>query len=143
VRALLAGLGLVGLCLYHAHLALNRPAGWARCLEAPAAHAGKRLVMPLYTVEAVAGPRSVVIGKVVTGIPVYLPAPLSLAPGDTISVAGTFDPTGPRVVVTEVELHPYRTVKEALGVVGLLIGLLLLPAGFVWRGDHLVERDLG
>jgi hypothetical protein len=47
------------------------------------------------------------------------------------------------VVVTEVELHPYRTVKEALGVVGLLIGLLLLPAGFVWRGDHLVERDLG
>jgi hypothetical protein len=35
VRALLAGLGLVGLCLYHAHLALNRPAGWARCLEAP------------------------------------------------------------------------------------------------------------
>lgn len=143
MRARLAGLGLVGLCLYHAHLALHRPAGWARCLEAPADHAGKRLVMPLYTVEAVTGPQSLVIGKVATGIPVTLPAPLSLAPGDTISVAGTFDPSGPRVVATEVEQHPYRKVKEALGVVGLLIGLLLLPAGFVWRGGHLVERDLG
>lgn len=143
MRVGLAALALLGLCGLHASIAIHKPIGWDRFCAHPAESAGQRLVMPLYTVERVDSPTAVVIGKVATGIPITLPVPLDLQPGDTISVAGAFDPSGPRVVADVYELHPHRKAKEALGVLGLGLGLLALPAGFVRRGRFLVERDLG
>ena len=65
--------------------------------------------------------------------------PAGLSVGDTVSVAGRYDPTTREVVELEREVHHLRWLKEWLGGLGALLTGAVLLRGVSWRrgGLHL------
>lgn len=136
------GVGLVllaALGLTYARWASQAERGWRWALEDPSARDGATMIFPLWEVTKVAGPQRYEISKVVSGIPLVGEA-RDLRVGDTVSVIGRFDASGPEVRVEVRELHPLRVYKEILGVLGLGLVLVGLPFAFRVRDGRLVER---
>jgi hypothetical protein len=124
---------------YFSWLALEIEIGYRQCAAAPADHAGRRLVFPLWVVTAIDDADRFRISKVVQGVPV-LGDSTGLAVGDTISLEGTFNEVDLTVTETRRELHPHRAWKERLGALGFLVTLLAAPRMFRVRAGRLVER---
>ncbi|MES2639744.1 MAG: hypothetical protein V4850_09685 [Myxococcota bacterium] len=132
--ALIAALGG-----YYAWWALQAESGWRWAMEAPAARDGAPMVFPLWTVTAITGPDRYEISKVVQGVPLVGPAE-DLVVGDTVSVLGHFDASGPAVRVEVREHHVLRKYKEALGIFGFVMVFLAAPFAFRIEGRRLVQR---
>ncbi len=127
------------------HQAATVPVGWQKCSAQPARYDGHRLVFSLWTVTAVSEPGRFTIGRVVRDVPV-VGLTEGLEVGETVTVLGTFDAggadglDGPVVRATEVEEHPLRKAKEALGMLSVLLCLIAGPLVFRWRGGQLEVR---
>jgi len=138
--SILAALGLlVALGFHYTWYTTHVPVGWRQCLADPAGHDGQALIFPLYTVTAVRGPQRYEISKALRDIPVVGDAS-DLERGTTVSVKGTFRASDGVVVASERKVHRYRGAKQALGVIGLLGGLLAFPLGFRFRRGGIEER---
>ena len=130
---------LMALCGHYAHLAVTMPIGWRACLDDPAAADGRTLRFPLYTVSAVVGPDRYEISKTLRDIPVAGPT-AGLSAGETVSVLATFRAADGVAVEGHRESHRLRGAKKALGIVGLLWALWMLPRTVSISGRRVVER---
>ena len=139
VRVGVAALLLAALGGWYAYWALGAEQGWRWAMRDPVARDGAPMVFPLWEVTKVDGPDHYEISKIIQGVPLAGDA-RDLKVGDTVSVLGTFDASGPVVRVGVRELHGLRKYKEALGVLGFVIMALGLPFAFRLRDGRIVER---
>ena len=134
---------LVGFCALYGWRATQRPVGWSKCLAAPEASDGERVVLSLYTVDGVDELGLLRVSKVARDVPVELTQLANAVPpepGQRVSVVGHFRASDQVLVAETLEVHLLRWVKEALGMVGLLIVAIGLPFCFRWRNGRLEER---
>ena len=100
------------------------PVTWRQAVADPASLDGAELVFTLHMVSAVA-PETTLF-RVEAPVPL-VGAPDDLAVGDAVSVRGHFDAASGRVVVEELERHPWRHAKGALSLLALVLWLLSVP----------------
>jgi hypothetical protein len=124
---------------WYARWALAAEQGWRWAMTDPVGRNGAPMVFPLWEVTAVEGPDRYRISKVVKDVPLHGDA-RDLKVGDTVSVIGHFDASGPVVEVEVRELHVLRKYKEALGILGFVWVVLAAPFAFRIRGGRLTER---
>jgi hypothetical protein len=122
---------LLGVCGAYARHAARAPHGWDWCLQDPVARDGASLVLPLWTVTGVDGPRRYRISKQVRDLPVAGDT-AGLTVGDTVSVVARFDGTARVAREERREVHRLRRWKEALGLLGVVVGGALAPMAFRW-----------
>lgn len=139
LRVGVALLLLAGMGVEYARWAMGAEHGWRWALEDPAGRDGAQMVFPLWEVTKIDGPDRYEISKVVSGIPLDGDA-RDLAVGDTVSVIGRFDASGPIVRVEARERHHLRRYKEMLGIVGLVLVAAWVPFAFRLREGRVVER---
>ena len=130
---------LVALGAWYARWALGAEQGWRWAMKDPAGRDGAAMVFPLWEVTRVVGPDRYEISKVVQDVPIAGEA-RDLKVGDTVSVLGTFDASGPVVRVQVRELHHLRKYKEMLGILGFVLVAAWVPFAFRVREGRVVER---
>jgi hypothetical protein len=138
-RVALAVLLLAGLGAAYARWAITADRGWRWALEDPAARDGARMVFPLWEVTRIVSADRFEISKTVQDVPIAGDTS-GLAVGDTISIDGHFDASGPVVQEEIRELHPLRPYKEALGFAGFFLVALWVPFAFRVQRGRVVER---
>lgn len=118
--------GIVGLGSRYASLATSLPDGIRACLAAPHEHDGVRLVFPVWFVAGVDDASHYRLSRVVKDVVVEGPTE-GLARGQTITVVGDFRADDSAVVEVRRHVHTLRPHKKALSIVGLALGLLVVP----------------
>jgi hypothetical protein len=119
--------------------ATHRPAGIRAAITDPPAHDGQTIQMPLWWVTGIEGPTRYFVSKTLSDVPI-VGATDDLDVGDTVSIRGTFRASDGAVVQTQRELHHLRPWKAAFSLLGLLLGVLLVPRFFGWRAGRVVIR---
>lgn len=137
---LAALLGLVGLGVRYSQLVLTVPDGIRACLAEPQAHDGRELVLPVWFVAAVDGPRRYRVSRVIEDVAVEGPTE-GLQPGQVITVVGTFRSADSVVVEVRRTIHTRRAAKQALSLIGLLGALVAGPWFFTVRVGYLRLRS--
>lgn len=117
----------------------SAPEGIRACLEAPAAHDGQRVVLPVWFVSQVDGPRRYRVSRVLKGVPVEGDT-RGLEPGQVITLVGDFRASDQTVVELRREIHHRRAHKQALSLVGLLLAMGAAPWVFTVRAGYLRLR---
>lgn len=123
----------------YGRMATSLPDGVAACLADPAAHDGTPLVLPVWTVTAVDGPRRYHVGRVVRDVVVEGDT-RGLARGQTITLVGDFRAADAVVVERRREIHHLRPWKTRLSLLGLVLATALAPVVFRWRDGYLELR---
>lgn len=129
---------LAGLGAHYAGAAEGKLNAYLQARNNPAAHDGMPVSFVIYEVTAVAE-EHYEVSRVARDL-VIQGDPAGLEVGDVVSVQGTFRAEDGGVVETRRVPHPHRWAKQALSLIGLLLGLALLPKGFAWRDGALVDR---
>lgn len=119
---------LVSLCGYWIHLNLDGQMGVARLMKRSQEHHGEAVVLSLVTVGALFDDRYEVEEGTLT-LTVLGPTD-DLVPGREITVVGTWDAEQDAVVAREVHEAHGRPAKKRLGLLGLALTGLLVPAWF-------------
>lgn len=115
------------------------PDGIRACLEEPAAHDGQRVVLPVWFVSQVDGPRRYQVSRVLKGVQVEGDT-LGLEAGQVITLVGEFRSSDQTVVELRREIHHRRVHKQALSLLGLLLALGAAPCFFTVRAGYLRLR---
>jgi len=123
----------------YATLSASATPGYRACVadaaRCPPEHV---LYLALWEVESV-GEAGYALRKVFGPVPVR-GDPGGLAAGDTVSVAGRYDPATGEVVELEREVHRLRWLKEWLGGLGVLITGAVILRGVTWGEGGLALR---
>ncbi len=138
---------VIGLCLLllawlgvsATDYAENREVGIRAALQDPAAYDGQEVLLMMWTVGSVQGPRRWTADKYHHQVAVIGDS-AGLSPGDTVTARGVFRAQGPTVEAAWQQLHRWRQAKLGLGILGTVLALVGLPLGFRLRGGRLVER---
>lgn len=130
---------LLALGLRYAYESSTQMSYYARMERRGERADGKTVRLPIWTVTAIDGPDRFEISKVVRDIPVEAPT-ADLTVGQTVSVVGRYRAADGVVVADIVAHHPYRRLKEGLGIAGVLLSILAFPFGFRVAKGGLVER---
>ena len=124
---------------YWCWIRVNYEVGYWLCVEDPPAFDGTQVVLSLFRVDRIEGPRHYVAEKGMKYVPVEGDT-TGLSVGQDVSVGGAFRSSDQRVVEAWREVHHLRRHKKVLGVVGLGCLGLALPVWFRPTRDGLVVR---
>jgi len=123
---------------------LTRPAGLRAALRDPQASDGADLMLLLWHVQTPPQAGIVELSHQGRTVVVHTDALSGGRPdldvGQVVTVQGTFRADDLSVQARELVVHRYRRVKQALGVVGMIVGLMALPLGFRVAPGGVVER---
>lgn len=136
----LALVGLLALGLDYTRRVLELPDGIRAALTQPEAHDGERLVLPVWFVAGVDGPRRYRVSRILKDVPVEGPSE-GLQAGQVITVVGQFRAQDRTVVELRRTVHRHRAAKHALSLLGLLVALAAAPFAFTWQGGYLRLRE--
>lgn len=128
----------MALCGLYAWQATTVLAAWPAAQEAGLKADGRELRFSLWEVSRVEGPRRYVISRV-QEVPVEGDAS-RVAVGDTVSLVGRYRAADQVLIAEILEVHRWRSAKEALGWLGFALAVVAAPFGFRWRAGRLVER---
>jgi hypothetical protein len=121
-------------------LNLQGAVGWRDLVDHPERRDGHDVVLSLVTVERAIGPDRFVVRH--GSLPLEVVGdPREVAPGEDVTIGGTFSASEGAVVARWIEHRPARTAKKALGLAGIaVLGVVLAtsfrrgPAGIEIRG---------
>ncbi len=128
MRRILAAFVLVGIFAYWSHLASTGQLG------APGpgdARDGDAILLTLVAVDRVDGPDRFVVLQGAERVAV-LGASAQVTVGEDVTLAGTWVAADDAIRLDWLEHAPGRGAKKRLGLVGLVVLLLALPAWFRW-----------
>lgn len=135
----LCALSLVWLGHRSTRFALTRPGGIRAALEDPFAYDGQDITLLMWRVQAVPSPGRAVLARRGTTVEVHTDT-TALRPGAEVTVRGAFRAEGHTIDADRLTVHRWRTAKRALGLLGTVLALAVLPLGFRVQDGRLVER---